>query len=976
MPEESGERAEVDPAPLDNHPPGDAIPSADGSTTQPNATDVTERNEVEQKIYFQAQLLDAVGQAVIATDMQGKVTYWNRAAKRLYGWSADEVMGRPIVEVTPSEELAQQAQEIMSDLMAGRSWTGEFLVRRKDGTTFPAMVTDTPVRDERGELVAIIGVSTDITEFKETEQLRRSEERFRSLIQNATDIITLLDANGTVRYVSPAVERVTGYKPEEQVGINAFDAVHPDDRQRALEISREILNRPGIHLPLEFRVPHKDGSWRYFEHTINNLLDDPIVGGIVVNSHDVTERRWAEKALRESEEKFRLLAENAQDLICRYRFKPSPGFEYVSPSATTITGYTPEEYYADPELGYKIVLPEDRHLLDETFHQPDLPSTIRWVRKDGRLVWTEQHNKPIYDGAGELVAIEGIARDITNRKEAEEALRSSEEFFRALYENAQHPIFLVDVDLNFVDVNPYACQFYGYSREEFGRMNVSDITLPEERDDQLRNLERARQQGRVFIHERRHRKKNGEIVTVTADAVRVIRSGKQLYVSKITDITERKRAEEQLEYQAFHDLLTGLPNRYLLLDRLGQALKRTRRTIGRKVAILFMDLDNFKAINDSLGHEVGDRLLITVTQRLEGCIRPEDTLVRFGGDEFAILLEHVGGLEDAVRVIERITEELRRPFLLDGRELFVRISIGIALGETPTKSAEDLIRDADTAMYRAKEAGADYKVFDPEMYLQAINRLELEHDMRRAIEAEEFIVHYQPIVDLQSGETSRVEALVRWNHPERGLLNPSDFLAVVEESGLIIPMGEQVLEKACRQAQEWQEENPGIGPLVMSVNLSARQLMRPDLGSTVREVLQRIGFEAERLSLDITETVYIKVLEGNTGAVDELKRLGAKISIDDFGVGYSSLAYLKRLPADVLKIDKSFVKGLGEDMEDTAIVGMVIELAHMLGMAVIAEGVESKGQAVLLGDMGCDMAQGFYFAEPLPPGEASEFLAR
>ena len=814
-----------------------------------HAEDITERKQAEEEVRFQVKLLDTVGQSIIVTDPQGKVIYWNQAAEELYGWSAEEVIGLSIMEVTPSEEMVEKAAEIMAEILAGKSWWGEFEVRRKDGTTFPAMVTDTPVYDERGDLVGIIGISTDISEIKQTEKLRRSEERFR------------------------------------------------------------------------------------------------------------------------------LLAENAQDLIALYRIKPTPGFEYVSPSSTAITGYTPEEYYADPELGYKIVHPDDRHLLDEILHYPKASSTIRWIRKDGKVVWTEQRNKPIYDEAGELVAIEGIARDITERKEAEEALRSSEEFFRALYENAQHPIFLLDRDLNFVDVNPYACEFYGYTREEFTRINVSDITLPEERADQLRTRERLHKQGSVFIRERRHRKKNGEIVAVTADVARVTRSGKELYVSKLTDITERKRAEEQLEYQAFHDLLTGLPNRYLLLDRLGQALKRTRRTKGRKVAILFMDLDNFKAINDSLGHEVGDRLLIAVTRRLGGCLRPEDTLVRFGGDEFAILLEHVGGPEDAVRVVERITKELRGPFVLDGRELFVRISIGVAVGEAPTKSAEDLIRDADTAMYRAKEEGSDYRIFDPGMYFQAMSRLELENDIRRAIEAEEFALHYQPIVNLRSGEVSRVEALVRWNHPERGLLNPLEFLTVVEESGLIIPMGEQMLEEACRQAKEWQEEHAGIEPMVMSVNLSAKQLRRPGLATTVREVLRSTGLQAECLSLDITETVYIKVLEGNTGALGELKKLGVKISIDDFGVGYSSLAYLKRLPADVLKIDKSFVKGLGEDVEDTAIVGMIIELAHTLGMAVIAEGVESEGQAALLEEMGCDMAQGFYFAEPLSPGEASGFLS-
>jgi diguanylate cyclase (GGDEF)-like protein/PAS domain S-box-containing protein len=446
-------------------------------------------------------------------------------------------------------------------------------------------------------------------------------------------------------------------------------------------------------------------------------------------------------------------------------------------------------------------------------------------------------------------------------------------------------------------------------------------------------------------------------------------------IGTVHDITERKALEERLEHQAFHDSLTNLPNRHLFVDRLGQALVRTRRKKGRQVAVLFMDLDDFKAINDSLGHEVGDLLLIVVAERLRRYLRPEDTLARFGGDEFVVLVEDVEAPADAVRVAERIVEGLREPFIMDGRELFLRASIGIALGTARQKSAEDLLRDADTAMYEAKEGRLGYRVFDPAMYERAVGRLEMENELRRAIEAEEFVVHYQPIVSLQTGEMWGMEALVRWNHPERGLLDPWEFMAVAEQSGIVVPMGERVLQEACCQAKEWQKDHPRIPPLVMSVNLSARQLQRPDISQIVERVLKKTGLEARCLRLDITETVYIKALEGNTQALDELRRIGVYISIDDFGTGYSSLAYLKRLPANALKTDKSFVKGIGEDIEDTAIVGMVIELAHTLGMEAIAEGVESEEQARLLKEMSCDFAQGFFFSEPLPPETATRFLA-
>ena len=339
-----------------------------------------------------------------------------------------------------------------------------------------------------------------------------------------------------------------------------------------------------------------------------------------------------------------------------------------------------------------------------------------------------------------------------------------------------------------------------------------------------------------------------------------------------------------------------------------------------------------------------------------------------------MLLEDVEDPEEAVRVAERITHELREPILIDGRDLFVRASIGIALGNVYQKTSEDLLRDADTAMYWAKNEAADYKVFDPAMYQQAISRLEMENDLRRANEREEFVVHYQPIVNIQTGRLWGLEALVRWDHPERGLLDPDEFVPVAEESGLVVPIGEQVLREACRRAAEWQKEHPHCPPLVISVNLSGRQLRCADLHEVIEQVLKESNLSASSLSLDITETVYISALDANTAALDRLKALGIRISMDDFGAGYSSLSYLKRLPADVLKIDKSFTRGLGVEVEDTAIMQTIVDLAHILGMEVVAEGVEVEEQETLLKEMGCDLAQGFFFSKPLAPGALQRFL--
>ena len=388
-----------------------------------------------------------------------------------------------------------------------------------------------------------------------------------------------------------------------------------------------------------------------------------------------------------------------------------------------------------------------------------------------------------------------------------------------------------------------------------------------------------------------------------------------------------------------------------------------------------MDLDGFKIVNDSLGHEVGDHLLVLVAKRLRRSLRPEDTLARFGGDEFVVLLEDVEDPGEAVRIAERITNELKRPFVMDGRSFVASVSIGIAQGNARTKSPLDLLRDADTAMYRAKNEHTDHRVFDPAMYERALKRLELESDLRRGVEDQEFVVHYQPIVDLETGETWGMEALLRWEHHERGLLEPSEFLSIIEESGLAIPTGEHVLEEACCQAQRWQEQRPFTPPLVVSVNLSAMELERSNLAHVGAEILGKTGLNPRRLSLDVTEATYIRILEERIATLDLLKELGVGVAIDDFGAGYSSISYLKRLPADILKIDRSFVRGVGEVVEDTAIVRMVIDLAHTLGMKVVAEGIEERAHAALLAEMGCDMGQGFYFSRPLLPEAVPEFLA-
>jgi diguanylate cyclase (GGDEF)-like protein len=434
-------------------------------------------------------------------------------------------------------------------------------------------------------------------------------------------------------------------------------------------------------------------------------------------------------------------------------------------------------------------------------------------------------------------------------------------------------------------------------------------------------------------------------------------------------------AHQENQYKAFHDGLTGLPNRNLFLDRLQQALDRSSRDRVLR-AVLFLDLDNFKVVNDSLGHKAGDELLTEVAGRLRACLRPADTAARLGGDEFVVLLDGVTGIGDATRVAERIAEVLERPIELGERQVVVGASVGIALTADHESEPDVMLRNADVAMYEAKKAGKGRnEVYDPDMFAQALRRLDLGNDLRRAIEQEELRLYYQPKVRLGTDSITGVEALVRWEHPERGLILPDEFIPLAEETGAIVPLGWWVLREACRRAREWGEQYPPALPLGVSVNVSGKQFQEADLVRGLAGILQEVGLEPSRLQLEITESVVMADTEYAAGLLRGLKGLGVKIAVDDFGTGYSSLSLLRRFPLDELKIDKEFVDGLGRIDQDEAIVRLVIDLSHALGLEAIAEGVETAEQLARLREMGCDQAQGYYFWESLTGEEAAALLA-
>ena len=563
-------------------------------------------------------------------------------------------------------------------------------------------------------------------------------------------------------------------------------------------------------------------------------------------------------------------------------------------------------------------------------------------------------------------------------------LAERDQLFQLISENAADMIALVDGDGRRLYNSPAYLKVLGYSPEDLNATSSIEQIHPDDRPRVLKAAEKARLSGQGERMEYRVRHKDGSWRTLesTASPIRNEKGQTDKLVIVNRDITERKRAEEMLAHNAFHDGLTNLPNRALFLDRLQQALTLSKRHPNYKFAVLLIDVDEFKIINDSLGHAAGDDLLIQVGQRLKESVRRadtvsrprtsdvpdrpanDDTLARLGGDEFTILLDDIRDPIEAVRVAERMQAELAIPFVVNQQDIVISASIGIAASTSPHTHAEDLLRDADIAMYRAKRAGkACCEVSDTAMHENAVKRLQLETDLRKALEQGQFRVYYQPIVSLQTGKITGFEALTRWQRPE-GILAPIAFIAVAEETGLIIPMNRQLLREACQHLRSWQSEFPSDSPLTMSVNITSREFVQPDLVSEIRKSLDQTGVDPGCLQLEIIETIAMGDAEKSGHVLAQLKALGVRLSIDDFGTGYSSLSRLRRIPVDTLKIDRAFISNMDTDPENREIVRAIIVLAHNLGLKVVAEGTEKEEHIDLLKQFNCEMAQGYLFSRP------------
>jgi len=697
---------------------------------------------------------------------------------------------------------------------------------------------------------------------------------------------------------------------------------------------------------------------------------------------------------------------------------------YISPQIESVLGFTREQFLSDPELWLRQLHPEDREAVisEELDAESDggrgyaSASEYRMFHREGQVVWIRDDALLVKDDLGRT-RWHGVLSDITDRKrvEAEAEQRAAKQAAVArLGEHALEGADLTELmneavheaarimDAQIASVFEFMPSkdtlvlragvgwgVVGESRIPAGKRSQSGYTIETGRPVIVTDWE----------HERRFEKPQVLIPSDTRSGLCVVIEGHdrpfgvlglqcgapreysssdvdfiQSVANVLADAIQRQSTEDDIRHRALHDSLTRLPNRVLFIDRLSHALARMRRQRS-PVAVLFLDIDHFKLVNDSLGHQAGDDLLVAVSSSLQAAVRPGDTVARFGGDEFGILLEEISSERDAAEVAQRIAAAFARPFVLGSTEHFVSASVGIALAESGDQQPEMLIRDADAAMYRAKERGrARYELFDADMRARAVARLRIENDLRRALEREELRLEYQPVVSLRDGSITVVEALVRWSHPERGIVGPNEFIPVAEECGLIEPIGRWVLAEACRQAAQWHEGNPDSAPVGISVNLSPRQMVQADLPQVVAHALAASGIDPSTVSLEITETVLLEEAEVVRDTLRALKAMGVRLVLDDFGTGYSSLGYLKRLPLDTLKIDRSFVDGLGTERGDSAIVEAVIGMARALSLGVIAEGVENELQLTELNVLGCDQAQGYYFSRPISASEVTPLL--
>ncbi|MCY1276853.1 PAS domain S-box protein [compost metagenome] len=913
--------------------------------------------------------------------------YCNPAFERMTGYARAEILGRNCRFLQGDDRNQSELQRLRVAQQRGEPCQVVLRNYRKNGGLFWNEITLAPMRDAQGAISHFVGLQHDVSarEQQIVELARRREELLRQAhLLAQTEAIAdiggwvLNPADGSM-FWSEGCFRLfeldpSGETPRLGQALGYFDG----DSRRLVEQALAQVEDSNEPFDLELRLVTARGNLRSVRARGLVERDGAQVIRIYGALQDLTARKRAEQQLRERDEWLRLFFE--APLVGMAMIGPQRLWLEVNSKLCQILGRSRDELRG---LTWTAITQSDDLRLEEPLFQAvcagerdDYELDKRFLRSDGSLVYTRLSLRAVRGDQGSLEACLVLVEDITARREAEAR-------YRTLVEHAPEAILMFDTELGIVEANENAARLFGLSREQLvGRMpaSFSPPLQPDGRPSQqvVQSYVRAALDGETPVFEWLMRDAGGRLRPCEVRLVRLPGGERPLVRLSVTDISERQRYQREIERLAFSDELTGLPNRRLLLDRLQHAMVRELREdcFG---ALLFIDLDHFKTVNDSLGHPVGDALLREVTARLAGCLRAEDTLARLGGDEFVVLLEALGASpeeagEHAAEVGEKLLASLVGSYHIEDHELTVSASIGIALHPVAEQGAADVLKQADTAMYRAKQGGRNaLHFFAPEMQAVIDQRLQLQSELRQAMARGQLHLVFQPQLTLSSGAVAGAEVLLRWVHPERGEISPTQFIPLAEDTGLIQELGAWVLEGACAALARWQAQWP---QLVLAVNLSPRELRQPGLVARVSDCLQRHRLPATALELEITEGVLLEDVEQCIAAMHALKALGVRFAIDDFGTGYSSLTYLKRLPLDRLKIDRSFVSDLDGEAHGQVLVETILVIAHHLGLECVAEGIENLAQLERLRSHGCDLGQGYYFSEPMEEAAFVAWLGR
>ncbi len=984
------------------------------------ATDITARDHAQRALddalQFNREIVSNATEGIVVVDLDLRYRVWNRAMEELTGLPAEDVLGQPALELFP--HLREHGiDKLLARALAGETVPSPDIHYRlpQNGRSGWVSARYGPHLDAAGRIQGVIGLVREITDRRRMEEaLRASEARHRALAESVSDALLSIDEGSRIVFVNRAVEELFGYTPAELLGRDltmlmpeALRSAHREGLRSYVETGERRRPWEGVEL-VGLR---RDGTEFPIEVSFGEFRTDEgrqFVGVI----RDLTDRRRATDALRESEEKFRTIADT---LPCAVYIYQDGRFPFANPSLTAITGYTREEL---ERISFWDVIHPDSHEAVRTRTAARLAGQpvsaryeVRIVRKDGHTRWLDLSDE-IIEFEGHRAAV-GTAFDVTERRQAElldrdrsrvvEMVATNQPLADVLRElvdlvERQRPEMVASLLLLrdgrlFQGAAPHmpegvtraiadgippgpaagSCGTAAYRRQRVVTPDIEhDPIWKDYAPLALDNGLRAAWSVPIFSVER-------EVLGTFALYYREPRRPTPADLALLdvasglaTVAIEQRQLTDRLAHQAHHDALTGLPNRVLFEDRLAMAIAHAHRQ-QKQLAVLFLDLDQFKVINDSLGHALGDKLLQAVAQRLQESMREGDTVARQGGDEFILLLPFIPSAVDAAKVARKVLESLRQPFRVEGHDLYLTTSIGVSVYPEDGLTVQALIKNSDSALYRAKERGRDgVQLYAPAMNAQAAERLTLESSLRRALPLGQFELFYQPVVDSRTSEPVGVEALLRWRHPERGLLAPGDFINLAEITGLIGQIGPWALRTACGQARHWHDA--GHRGLMLSVNVSARQFLEGDLVNQVASALDETGLDPSLLELEITESLAMQHAEATIATLRRLKGLGVRVAIDDFGTGYSSLAYLKRFPLDTLKIDRSFVHDIHTDPVAAAISTAVIAMAQTMKLRVVAEGVESEAQREFLAAHGCDTMQGYLFGRPVPATTCESLL--